>query len=187
MSKDLLLRRANHEDARRILEIYSPYCLNTVISFEENAPSLEEMTSRIETVGSFYPWLVAIKDDILVGYAYAGPHRKREAYQWSTETSIYMDENHRGKGIGQKLYEELFDILARQGFINGYAGITMPNKASVAFHRSQGFNQIGVYEKIGFKMGEWLDVSWWHRTIAPYPIEKPNPPISVEECFLQNT
>lgn len=99
----------------------------------------------------------------LAGYAYATRHRVRGAYQWSVDTSVYIDEGYRRRGVGRGLYESLFAILAAQGYFNAYAGIALPNPASVALHESMGFERIGVYRGVGYKLGRWCDVGWWQR------------------------
>ena len=101
----------------------------------------------------------------LCGYAYATPHRAREAYRYSVETSVYIDDVYRGKGIGRSLYEALFSSLNTLGYHNAYAGITVPNPASIALHKSLGFEPVGVFREVGYKLDKWHDVSWWQRGI----------------------
>ena len=103
--------------------------------------------------------------DCLAGYAYATPHRTREAYKHSVETSVYVHSDYRGKGVGRMLYESLFVSLRSHDFHNAYAGITLPNDASVALHKSLGFEPVGIFREVGFKYDSWHDVSWWQRNI----------------------
>ena len=125
------------------------------------------MARRVERCLARTPWLVAEREGVVVGYAYAGAHRDRPAYQWSVETSAYVrDDAHRG-GVGRALYAELFALLARQGFRNAYAGITLPNDASVGFHEACGFTRVGVYRGVGYKLGAWHDVLWLERALLP--------------------
>jgi phosphinothricin acetyltransferase len=154
-------------DAERVAEIYRPYVDGTLISFEEVAPSTAQMAARMSTVLASAPWLVALDDDdAVVGYAYASRHRERAGYRWAVDISVYVDSDARSRGIGRALYAELLPILRRQRFVNAYAGIGLPNDASVALHESIGMSLIGVYEKVGWKMGEWVDVAWYGMRLA---------------------
>ena len=119
------------------------------------------MRRRIEEMLPHYPWLVYERDGVVAGYAYATKHRVRAAYQWSVDTAVYVDEAHHRSGIGRGLYASLFAILAAQGFFNAYAGITLPNAGSVGLHEAVGFEPVGVYRKVGYKLGAWHDVGWW--------------------------
>jgi len=114
-----------------------------------------------------YPWLVCEYRDRLAGYAYASRHAERAAYQWSVDTSIYVHSDFRRRRVGQALYKSLFRILAAQGYYSAYAGITLPNPASVRLHESVGFRPIGVYREVGYKMGAWHDVGYWELALQP--------------------
>ena len=81
------------------------------------------------------------------------------------DTSVYVNEECRRRGVGRGLHESLFGILAVQGYFNAYAGIALPNPASVALHESMGFEPIGVYRGVGYKVGRWCDVGWWQRSV----------------------
>jgi L-amino acid N-acyltransferase YncA len=149
-------------DAPRIAEIYRPYVEGTVVSFEDVAPSPSEIAARMTGILDWTPWLVAVDaDDRTVGYAYASRHRERAGYRWSVDISVYVEESSRGRGVGRALYADLLPILRRQQFVNAYAGIGLPNEASVALHKSIGMSLVGVYEKVGWKLGEWVDVAWY--------------------------
>jgi phosphinothricin acetyltransferase len=155
-----IIRAALESDAAAILEIYAPYILNTAVTFETELPSLEEIRARIREYGK-RGWFVCERDGRVIGYAYASKHRERTAYQWCCEVSAYISDEWHGQGIGTALYQKLFDCLRAKGFVNLYAGISLPNPASVKLHESLGFKPIGVYEKIGYKLGSWHDVGWW--------------------------
>jgi phosphinothricin acetyltransferase len=174
------IRSATAADADAVLAIYAPIVELTPISFELEVPTVEEMATRIsETVLSF-PWLVAETPKGIAGYAYARPFRPRAAYRWSVETSVYVAESARGAGIARRLYDALLDGLREQGFVTAFAGITLPNPASVRLHEGVGFVQIGIFPSAGYKLGRWHDVGWWHlrlREPAPDPDEpRPQPP-----------
>lgn len=160
---------AKAEDAPAIAKLYAPFVENTAVSFETTPPSADEMAKRIEGLASAQlPWLVMKNDHRLLGYAYAAKHRDREAYQWSVESSAYVDESVRRSSVGRNLYNALFDTLKRQGYQNVYAGTTLPNDASIAFHKSFGFREIGVYREVGYKLGKWHDVAWWYLRIGSH-------------------
>jgi phosphinothricin acetyltransferase len=142
--------------------IYAPFVSDSAASFETVAPDEAEIRRRIEAQRDRYPWLVFEADGAVVGYAYASAHRVRQAYQWSVDVSVYVDERFHRRGVGRALYLALFDLLRRQRFVNAYAGITLPNPASVGLHRSLGFEPIGVYRQVGFKFDRWHDVMWLH-------------------------
>ncbi len=146
----------------------SPIVADSHISFEEQPPSLEEMRERLRAGSARYPWLVACSaDGAVVGYAYAGPHRERAGYRWSADVCVYVAAQARGTGVGRKLYTQLFALLKRQGFYNAFAGVALPNDASVALHRSMGFTDVGTYRRVGFKSGAWYDTLWLQLQAAP--------------------
>jgi len=160
------IRQAKPADAALLLEIYSPIVKNTAASFELVPPTLNEFAHRIASSVKSHEWLVMEDAGRLVGYAYATPHRAREAYNHSVETSVYIHADYRGRRVGKLLYDALFDSLKSGDFHNAFAGITLPNKASVALHQTFGFEPVGVFREIGFKHGGWHDVSWWQRKIS---------------------
>ena len=157
------------QDAAAIVRIYAPYVEETPISFEETVPTVDEMAARIRKCCGRWQWLVAETDDEVVGYAYGSQHRERVAYRWSVEVSAYVDRNHHRKGIGRALYEPLLIDLADKGFCNAFAGITVPNEASVKLHTAMGFSPIGTFRSIGWKFGQWHDVAWLQRTLRERP------------------
>lgn len=169
------MRLARPGDAPAIHAIYAPIVSGTFISFELEAPDVAEMERRIAATLAKFPWLVLEDGDGLAGYAYAGEHRSRAAYQWSVDVSCYVHERARRRGIGARLYRALFRVLARQGFTNAFAGIALPNAASVGMHESVGFSILGHYRDVGFKQGAWHDTVWMQRSLAPPPAA-PEPP-----------
>ena len=169
-----LLRAATVDDAGAIAAVYAPYVRDTSISFEAVPPDLYEMAARI-LASPRLPWLVATRDERLVGYAYAVPHRLRAAYRWSVEVSVYLTPAEQGRGTARRLYEALLDELAALGYVTAYAGITQPNPASTRLHAGMGFSPAGVFRDVGFKDG-WHDVAWWQRALRPPP-EQPQEPL----------
>lgn len=155
------IRPIHENDILGSLSIYRPYVMEGVTSFEYEAPSESEWQKRIEDIIQMYPWLVCELNGRLAGYAYASSHRSRSAYNWSVESTVYIDRNFHGLGIGKALYASLIEILRLQGYRNIYAGITLPNEKSVRLHQSMGFYKVGVFKKIGYKFGSWHDTGWF--------------------------
>lgn len=165
-----LIRLATANDAPAIAEIYRPIVESTAISFETVAPDADEMRRRIENLSGLFPWLVCESDGVIAGYVYASRHRERAAYRWSVDTSVYVDDRFRRRGIGHALYLSLFAVLNAQGYANAFAGITLPSPASVGLHEHLGFTSVGVYRRVGYKLGAWHDVGWWQRPLGPVDI-----------------
>jgi phosphinothricin acetyltransferase len=166
---DLRIRDAVSADTEALLAIYRPLVVETSVSFELEPPSAAEFEQRILAAQSRWAWLVAERGDQLLGYAYGSSFRSRAAYQWSVETSAYVHGAHRGQGVGKALYARLLAVLADRGYCTAYAGITLPNEASIRLHRSLGFGEVGVFRRAGRKFGRWHDVSWWQRELRERP------------------
>ena len=172
-------------DATAVSAIYAPAVLESIATFEEAAPDAAEMGARMRTVLDRLPWLVAETDGTVIGYAYAGPHHTRPGYRWSVNISVYIAQDWQGRGIGRALYAELLDVLRRQGIVNAYAGVALPNPASVRLHETIGMQRIAVYERVGFKFDAWHDVAWYGLRLfepagrppepIPYPDLRPPP------------
>ncbi len=107
--------------------------------------------------------------------AYGGPHQKRAAYRFSCEVSVYVEQGRRRSGSGRALYEALFERLAAHGYLMAVAGMTLPNEASVGLHRAMGFEPVGVYRRIGWKLGAWHDVAWMQRALGVKQDPPPEP------------
>lgn len=166
------IRKARPDDAPALLEIYRPLVEETAVSFESAVPSVATIERRISTVLTQHPWLVW-EDGTTQGYAYATPYRSRDAYRWSVEVSVYLATTCRRAGVGRQLYGALFRLLKAQGVANAYAGIALPNPASVGFHEALGFEHVGIFRQVGWKHGAWHDVGWWQKRLRegePVPI-----------------
>jgi L-amino acid N-acyltransferase YncA len=170
-----VIRLATERDTEQIAAIYAPNVTDTIISFESEPPSADEMRRRIEGTLERYPWLVCERQGRVLGYAYAGAHGSRAAYRWSVDVSVYVHEEVHRRGVGRALYGSLFAALDLQGFYNAYAGATLPNPASVGLHESVGFRPVGVYRGVGYKLGAWHDVVWWHLPLRER-VADPDPP-----------
>jgi L-amino acid N-acyltransferase YncA len=169
------IRLATERDAEQIAALYAPYVTDTVISFESEPPTADEMRRRIRDTLERYPWVVCERQGRVLGYAYAGAHGSRAAYRWSVDVSVYVREGAHRTGVGRALYTSLFAALDLQGFYNAYAGATLPNPASVGLHEAMGFRSVGVYRGVGYKMGAWHDVGWWHLPLRER-VADPDPP-----------
>lgn len=182
MDQDLKISLASKEHCPQILGIYEHYVRHTAISFEYDVPTLEEMEARMENIQRKYPYLVAETGGNVAGYAYATDFRYRAAYQWSPESAIYVHKDFHGRGIGRQLYNRLFEILKLQGFHNVFAGVALPNDASISLHLRCGFEEIGVYKNIGYKFGKWHTTQWFQLELIA-PETNPAPPKPVSEVI----
>ncbi|MBT2773637.1 N-acetyltransferase [Halomonas sp. ISL-60] len=157
-----MIRDAAKSDAGAIAHIYNFYIENTAISFEEKPVSGADIERRIEGVqGAGLPWLVAVEDGAVVGYAYATKWKERSAYRFSVEASVYLANQMQGRGLGAKLYKATFAKLKEGGINTVIGGITLPNSASVALHEKMGMKKVAHFEKVGFKFDQWHDVGYW--------------------------
>lgn len=169
------IRVATISDTAAIQAIYAPIVRDTAISFETEPPTVQTMQQRITDTLESWPWLVCEQQDAVVGYVYGSRHRTRAAYQWSVDVSVYIHARTRRSGIGRALYTSLFALLTLQGYYNCFAGITLPNPASVRLHESLGFTPVGVYRTVGYKLGVWHDVGWWQLPLQSGQ-DAPSPP-----------
>lgn len=151
-------------DAAACAAIYAPYVTDSCASFETEPPDEAEMARRINEYGASHAWLVAELNGDLVGYAYGSPHRSRAAYAASCDVTIYIAPRAARQGVGRRLYGTLLPRLAETHHA-AFAGIALPNPASVALHEAMGFAHLGTYHEVGWKLGAWRDVGWWQRLL----------------------
>jgi phosphinothricin acetyltransferase len=162
-----MIRLAKAADAPAIADIYNPYILETTVTFEEVPVIASDIAERMQAVQDHgLPWLVAERDDVVVGYAYASPWRSRAAYRNSVEVSIYLAPTAARSGIGTALYEDLFARLQAKRVHAVIGGVTLPNPASVAFHERMGMRKVAHFEEVGYKFERWLDVGYWQLLFA---------------------
>lgn len=171
MADPLTIRPAVLADAGAIAAIYAHYVLNSVITFEVDAPTAEEMAGRMAQLLPHYPFLVAEIGGAVVGYAYAGRLYERAAYRWAVESTVYLTPDHHGRGIGIALYRKLIDTLAALGFQAVIGKITLPNAASTTLHERLGFRRTGVLASVGFKADGWHDVGIYQLDLGPRPAQ----------------
>lgn len=163
------------EDAEELLSIYAPYIKNTAISFEYEVPSLEEFKKRIQNITKELPYIKAVEDDKILGYAYATKFKNRKAYDWSVEVTIYVKSNFKRLGIGRLLYDTLENSLKQIGVLNMNACIAIPktndiylNKDSYYFHDKMGFQLVGTFHNSGYKFNNWYDMIWMEKMIGDH-------------------
>lgn len=157
----LTIRPVKLSDAKAIQSIYAPYVEKTAITFEYEVPSVQEFENRINKTLENYPYLVAEENGQVLGYAYASTYYARTAYNWTTELSIYLHEDARGRGLGSQLYKE----LKKRGFLRFLACIAVPNEASIAMHEKRGYVQVAHFPKVGYKFEKWHDIVWMQKTL----------------------
>lgn len=162
-----MLQVATNSDIEGILEIYGPIVSNTPISFEYEIPSIKEMQSRVLATLEKYPYLVSMSDDgIVTGFAYATRFRGRPAYDWIAELSVYVHQDYRNKGIANRLYKSLFNILEVQYVCQVIGVIALPNEISVAFHNGLGFRHVGTVDSAGYKFNQWHSIAFFQKELS---------------------
>lgn len=163
-----MIRTAILDDAQALLDIYTPYVLNTTITFETEVPTLSDFTQRIKSIQQRFPYLVLEVDNEIIGYAYATKYKERSAYDWTVETSVYIRQDVQARGYGKQLYTALEEALRTQGIVTMLACITYPNDLSIEFHKKMGFEHVAHFEKLGYKFNQWRDIVWMKKVINPY-------------------
>ena len=190
------IRAAVPADAPALLAIYAPYVEQTAITFEYDVPAEAEFTRRIVDTLQNYPYLVAEQDGVPVGYAYAGKFHERAAYDWSVETSIYVEQHRKRQGIGRLLHDALEQELRRRHFLNMNACVACPigendpylTRDSICFHEKLGYRMVGEFHQCGYKFGRWYHMVWLEKHIGsgkPQPV-MPFPALdekNIQECL----
>lgn len=171
------VRVATPQDSPTLLEIYKPYVLNTAITFEYTVPTIEEFTNRVTSTLERYPYILAVQDDTIVGYAYASAFKGRKAYDWSVETSIYIRQGFHGRGYGKKLYQVLEGVLKEQNILNVNACITYADTESrywtgesIRFHERMGYSMVGKFHQCGYKFNRWFDMVWLEKMLGEHTV-----------------
>lgn len=175
----MTIERVTADDAEELLKIYAPYIEDTAITFEYDVPTTQEFAERIKNISSKYPYIKAVVNGQIAGYAYAGCFKDRRAYDWSVETTVYVKKDCKRMGIGKALYEKLEEELKKMGILNMNACIACPvkesrflNDDSIRFHSHMGFSEVGRFHNSGFKFNEWFDMVWMEKMIGEH---KENP------------
>ena len=156
-----MVRAIKESDYKQISDIYNYYIKNTQITFEEELVSESIMMKRGQEITKNYPWVVFEKDGKVLGYAYASRWKSRKAYDFSVETSIYVDIACGGQGIGTSLYIKLLEELKKIEVNAVIGGVALPNESSVKLHQKLGFTKVAEFPAVGCKFGQWLNVGYW--------------------------
>lgn len=185
--RTIAIRPATAADAARISEIYAYYVANSAATFDDAAPTAADFARTIAAVEQTYPFLVATIDGTTEGYAFARSLSSKAAYRWSVELTVYVSPDHRGMGLGTRLYEVLTSLLERQNVQTAYACITHPNAESETMHERLGFESLGLWRQTGCKFGQWRDVVWMQKRLGTLPEPAPEliplPEIGMEEIM----
>jgi phosphinothricin acetyltransferase len=176
VAESRLVRDATVEDAAACARIYEPYVRDSAVSFELEPPTAAEVAGRIAAALARHAWVVLEDGGRVAGYAYGAPFNPRAAYDWSTSVSVYTETGRRRTGAGRALYTALLDRLAARGFRTALAGVALPNDASVGLHTAIGFEPVGTYRRVGWKLGRWHDVTWFQRPLGDGPWDDDVPP-----------
>lgn len=172
--EDIKIRSVKPKDAKQLLKIYAPYVTDTAITFEYDVPSLKEFRGRIKTISKKFPYIIAEKDGVILGYAYAGVFHARKAYECSVETSIYVQKDARGSGLGRALYAELETRLKEINVSALYACIAATPRedkdpyltnASILFHEHLGYTKAGHFTSCARKFDLWYDMVYLEKHI----------------------
>jgi L-amino acid N-acyltransferase YncA len=176
----MYLRQATARDAERIAEIYNWYVLNTIITFETDVVSPQEMTKRVQEKIIEHDWLVGEANQEVIGYAYYGPFRPRAAYHDTVESTIYLSQESVGKGFGRALYAKLIESIRGRGFREVIGVVALPNPQSIALHKAMGFAEVGVLKRVGYKFERYIDVGLWQLSIANLRLQAAAPRAGAE-------
>ena len=155
MKEELTIRVAKPEDAKGLLEIYAPYVEKTAITFEYGVPSEKEFAGRIRHILTKYPYLVLEENGELLGYVYAGTFNERSAYDWAVETTIYIREDQKKRGLGKKMYTALEQVLKKQNITN------------------LGYRLVGEFYQCGYKFDTWYNMVWMEKIIGEHQKKQP--------------
>lgn len=172
---DIIIKTVSESDAEELLKIYAPYVENTAITFEYNVPGADEFKSRIKNILKKYPYLKAVRNGEIIGYAYLGAFKERDAYIYSAETSIYVKRDERRSGVGRKLYDAIEKTAKLQNILNLNACIGVPRSEdehltldSVKFHEKLGYTLVGKFNFSGYKFNTWYDMIWMEKMLGEH-------------------
>ena len=171
----MTIEKVTIEDAEELLAIYAPYVRDTAVSFEYVVPSVEEFADRILQISAKYPYIKAVEDGKIIGYAYANTFKGRKAYDWSVETTVYVRKDAKRNGTGRRLYECLEQSLRKMGVLNMNACIASAKvddefltNDSMYFHSRMGFTEVGRFHNSGYKFGRWYDMIWMEKMLGEH-------------------
>jgi phosphinothricin acetyltransferase len=173
------VRFARPDDYPEMLRIYGYYVENTAITFDYDVPDLGGFAEKINKISAQYPCLVyETAGGNIAGYTYASKFREKTAYQWSVESTIYLNPEYTGQGIGKELYARLFELLTKMRIQIVIGGITIPNDSSIGLHKYFGFEQTAIFRSIGYKFDQWHDIVFMEKRLCPAE-KDPLPPLAL--------
>lgn len=153
-----MIRNVTPDDIQPITDIYNDYIRTSVATFETTPLTVKEMGDRIMSISREYPYFVCVENERVVGFCCAHRWKDRDAYDSTLETTVYLSPRAKGRGLGRAMMERLIDECRRRGFFALIACITGCNDESIALHRKLGFKQVSLFEQVGYKLGQRLDV-----------------------------
>lgn len=162
------IRQVTAADAAALAAIYNYYVQATIISFETEDVSVAEMQARIRDKLVKHDWLVGEVDGELVGYAYYGTFRPRRAYEHTVESTVYVEPSYVGQGYGRQLLGALITSAQAHGYRELIGIIALPNPASIHLHRRMGFQEVGILKQAGYKLGRYIDVAIWQKSVEDH-------------------
>ncbi|MEN8137564.1 MAG: N-acetyltransferase family protein [Bacteroidota bacterium] len=155
------VRSVKPGDANDILKIYNFYISNSIVTFDENKKTLDDIKIKISTITALYPWYILEINGSVVGFAYASQWKNKSAYNKSVEGTVYVKNGFHGKGYGLMLYNNLIEELKKQKFHSILGLISLPNDESVALHEKLNFEKVAHFREIGKKFDKYIDVGCW--------------------------
>lgn len=161
----MIIRQIEQDDIKQCLDIYNYYILNTTFTFEEDKLSLESFSNRINRICENYPFLVLVKDDIVLGYAYLDEFSTRSAYKISTDLSIYLNHNFINNGYGKMLLDEIEKIARKRNIKNIISIITDENIKSIKFHEKNNYIKVGELNNIAYKFNNYLGIVYYQKSL----------------------
>jgi phosphinothricin acetyltransferase len=161
------IRPAREADLEAVNDIYNAYVSTTHYTFDIEPTPIESRREWFSLYGEAgrYRLLVAVEDEHVVGFASSSRYRPKPGYDTSVETSIYLATEFTGLGAGRRLYASLFRLLDGEDVHRAYAGIALPNPASVALHERFGFKKVAHFTDQGRKFGRYWDVAWYEKAL----------------------
>ena len=164
----IMLRPVTVADAAELVSIYAPYVEQTAVTYEYEVPSVEEFQGRIANTTKNYPYLAAVENGVILGYAYASAFHPRAAFRWTAEVTVYLRKEAHGRGIGRMLYEALEEKLKQQNVQTAIALIADPNPESVAFHEKMGYRVAGRLTNCAYKLGQWRGMYYMEKFLGEH-------------------
>ena len=166
---DFKIRNVRFEDLNQLCNIYNHFVVNTTITFDTSIKTYEEFAEEMNEIIKEYPFLLVEQNDQILGYAFVSKWKSRRAYNYTVESSIYLDPGSHQKGIGSILYNELITEIKKSKIHSVIAGITLPNDISIRLHEKLGFTKIAQFKEVGYKFEKWLDVGYWELILSFSP------------------